>query len=88
MLEEKAERQNNLNVSPYDSADLVELRVDKYSTVTYRQNHYSVPEGHVDEYIKLKARAEEILIFSEGECIAKHKRSWQLYTWSWISITI
>ncbi len=81
MLEEKAERQNSLKMAPYDPAELVELRVDKYSTVTYRQNHYSVPEGHVGEYIKLKARAEEILIFSNGECIAKHKRSWQLHTW-------
>lgn len=81
MLEERAERANSLTVAPFDPAELVELRVDKYSTVTYRQNHYSVPEGHVGEYIKLKARAEELLIFSEGECIAKHKRSWQLHTW-------
>lgn len=35
MLEEKAERQNSFRVAPYDSAELVELRVDKYSTVTY-----------------------------------------------------
>ena len=56
MLEERAERAGSLTVAPFDPAELVELRVDKYSTVTYRQNHCSVPEGHVGEYIKLKAR--------------------------------
>lgn len=81
MLEERAERAGSLTVAPFDPSELVELRVDKYSTVTYRQNRYSVPEGHVGEYIKLKARAEEILIFREGECIAKHKRSWQVHVW-------
>lgn len=81
MLEERAERAGSLTVAPFDPSELVELRVDKYSTVTYRQNRYSVPEGHVGEYIKLKARAEEILIFSEDKCIAKHKRSWQLHVW-------
>lgn len=81
MLEEKAERAGSLTAAPFDPAELVELRVDKYSTVTYRHNRYSVPEGHVGEYIKLKARAEEVLLFSEGECIAKHKRSWQVHVW-------
>lgn len=81
MLEERAARVGSLAVAPFDPAELVELRVDKYSTVTYRQNHYSVPEGHVGEYIKLKAGAEEIRIFSDGECIAKHKRNWQLHQW-------
>ena len=81
MLEERAERAGSLTAAPFDPSELVELRVDKYSTVTYRQNRYSVPEGHVGEYIRLKARAEEVLIFSEGECIAKHKRSWQVHAW-------
>lgn len=81
MLEERVERIGSLTATPFDPAELVELRVDKYSTVTYRQNRYSVPEGRVGEYIKLKARAEEVLLFSEGECIAKHKRSWQVHTW-------
>ena len=81
MLEERAERTGSLTTAPFDPAELMELRVDKYSTVTYRQNRYSVPEGHVGEYIKLKARAEEVLLFSQGECIAKHKRSWQVHTW-------
>lgn len=67
MLEERNERVGSLTVAPFDPAELVELRVDKYSTVTYRQNRYSVPEGHIGEYIKLKARAEEVLIFSHGE---------------------
>lgn len=81
MLEEREAKTGSLGIAPFDPAELLELRVDKYSTITYRQNHYSVPEGHVGEYVKIKAGAQQILIFSDGECIAKHKRNWQSHQW-------
>ncbi|MFZ7759962.1 IS21 family transposase [Bacillus thuringiensis] len=81
MQEERQSREGSLSVAAFDVSDLHEIRVDKYSTITYRQNHYSVPEGHVGEYVKIKASAEQILIFNNGECIAKHKRCWQSHQW-------
>lgn len=81
MLEERAARQISANIIPFDASELFEFRVDKYSTITYRQNRYSVPEGHVGEWVKVKASAEKILIFSEKTRIATHKRSWQSYQW-------
>ncbi|ANS51629.1 hypothetical protein BT246_63380 (plasmid) [Bacillus thuringiensis] len=75
-LQKLNSRNHYLKHSPHH-----EFRVDKYSTITYRQNHYSVPEGHVGEYVKIKASAEQILIFTNGECIAKHKRCWQSHQW-------
>ncbi|WP_164217343.1 hypothetical protein [Virgibacillus sp. YIM 98842] len=46
--------------TPFDVADVIECRVDKYSTVAIKQNHYSVPEGHVGKYIKAKVGADHI----------------------------
>ncbi|OLN21308.1 hypothetical protein BTO30_15625, partial [Domibacillus antri] len=69
------------DIVPFDASELLEFRVDKYSTVTYRQNHYSVPEGHVGKWVKLKASAETIRIFSEHECLATHRRCWQTHQW-------
>lgn len=77
MLEERAIREINTERLAFDASELHEFRVDKYSTITYRQNHYSVPEGHVGEWVQVKASAEKILIFSDEECIATHKRCWQ-----------
>ncbi|WP_456061790.1 IS21 family transposase, partial [Bacillus andreraoultii] len=37
-------------ITPFDVAELIECRVDKYSTVVIKQNHYSVPEGHVGKF--------------------------------------
>ncbi len=81
MQDERVARTINADIIPFDASELFEFRVDKYSTISYRQNHYSVPEGHVGEWVKVKAGAEKILIFSEEACIATHKRSWQSHQW-------
>lgn len=81
MLEEREVRAVSANPVPFDASELHEFRVDKYSTITYRQNHYSVPEGHVGEWVKVKASAEKLMIFSEDACIATHKRCWQSHQW-------
>jgi hypothetical protein len=67
--------------SPFDASELIECRVDKYSTVVIKQNHYSVPEGHVGKFIKAKVGAEEVRLFIDGEMVAKHRRNWGLHKW-------
>lgn len=81
LLEERKARGKLQGVAPFDASEILECRVDKYSTVTVRQNHYSVPEGHVGEWVKVKVSAEHIKIFSHGELIAAHKRNWQIHQW-------
>lgn len=68
-------------IAPFDVADLIECRVDKYSTITIHQNRYSVPEGHVGSYIKAKVGAETIKLFIDGKLAAEHLRSWGLHQW-------
>ncbi|WP_052350014.1 MULTISPECIES: IS21 family transposase [Bacillaceae] len=68
-------------MAPFDIAELVECRVDKYSTIVIKQNHYSVPEGHVGKYIKAKVGARKIKLFIEGELVAEHPRNWGLHQW-------
>lgn len=80
MLEEK-QIAGPVIVTPFDSSELLECRVDKYSTVVIKQNHYSVPEGHVGKYIKAKVGAEKVKLFIDGELMAEHKRNWSLHQW-------
>lgn len=68
-------------IIPFDGAEMVECRVNKYSTVVIRQNHYSVPEGHVGKYIKAKVGAKEVKLFVDGELVAVHARNWGLHQW-------
>lgn len=69
-------------IATFDVADLIECRVDKYSTVTINKNRYSVPEGHVGSYIKAKVGAETIKLFVDGKLAAEHSRSWGVHNWS------
>lgn len=68
-------------VTPFDPSELTEARVTKYSTVVIKQNHYSVPEGYVGQFIKVKVGAREIKVFIEGELMAVHERSWGVHEW-------
>ncbi|MFZ0447210.1 MAG: IS21 family transposase [Bacillus sp. (in: firmicutes)] len=68
-------------IIPFDPADLIECRVDKYSTVSISQNRYSVPEGHVGKYIRAKVGAKKIKLFIEGELVAEHSRNWGVHQW-------
>jgi len=68
-------------ISSFDPADITEVRVNKYSTIVFKQNHYSVPEGHVGKYIKAKVGAKKIKLFVEGELVATHERCWGVHQW-------
>lgn len=81
LMEQEKKVSRQAIMAPFDGAELVECQVDKYSTVVIKQNHYSVPEGHVGKYIKAKAGAEAIKLFIEGELVAEHSREWGLHQW-------
>lgn len=81
LVEERQERKESNQPTPFDAAELVEARVTKYSTIMYRQNHYSVQEGYVGEFVKVKVSANTLRIFYEGECVGSHTRCWGLHTW-------
>src|SRR5699024_11560689 len=69
-------------ISSFNPSDMIEVRVNKYSTIVFKQNHYSVPEGHVGKYIKAKVGKKKIKLFVEGELIAVHERCWGLHQWN------
>lgn len=71
----------DLFVLTFDPAELIECRVDTYSTVVIKQNHYLVPEEHVGKYIKAKVGAETIHLFLDGKLVAVHRRNWGVLKW-------
>ncbi|WP_425458081.1 IS21 family transposase [Bacillus rubiinfantis] len=81
LMEKEKEKGQKVTMAPFDSADLIECLVDKYSTIVINQNHYSVPEGHVGTYVKAKVGAESIKLFIEGCLVAEHPRNWGVHQW-------
>jgi hypothetical protein len=74
----------NLFVSkyPYISFDTDHAKVDKYSTISYKTNRYSVPDFLTGRLIDIRIFAEKIDIYFNSELVGNHKRSYGLHTWT------
>jgi transposase len=66
----------------FESCIYSENRVDKYATVTVRQNHYSVPDIYVGKMVSVKLYTSKLVIYHENTQIAVHKRTFGLNDWS------
>ena len=62
---------------PFDPCKRSEGRVDRFSTVRYDTNNYSVPIAYCGRQVSVKAGPEDISIYYEGQCIAGHKRCFE-----------
>lgn len=50
-------------------------RVDRYSRVTVRQCHYSVPARFIGQRLRAVLRAGELVVFDRSTVVARHERS-------------
>ena len=58
-----------------------QLRVDKYSTISYCTNRYSVSEKHVGCFVDVKVFSDKIEAYFENKQIASHKRNYGKHQW-------
>jgi len=62
-------------------AEQVQLRVDKYSTISYKTNRYSVPDYLVGQFIDVGILSHQIRIYHDNKAIASHSRSYKNHEW-------
>jgi len=78
-----AERQAMLPKIPdYSSVVRQSGLVDKYSTVIYKQNRYSVPDYLVGKEVEILAFVNEIAVRFRGNELARHDRSYGNHTFT------
>lgn len=58
-----------------------ELRVDKYSTISYRTNRYSVPDHLVGQFVDAKISSHQIQVYHNNTIVATHDRSYKKHEW-------
>lgn len=63
-------------------SDQIRLRVDKYATVSYRTNRYSVPDNLVGEFVQVKIMSHELWFYHEDQKVATHHRSYHRHGWT------
>jgi len=81
MLLEEKDSLRSLPPAELICADQVQLRVDKYSTICYGTNHYSVPDRLVGQFVDVNILNSELRVYSENKCVATHCRSFEKQNW-------
>jgi transposase len=67
-----------LPLPPYafDPCVMQPAKVDKYQTVQFDSNRYSVPRSHAFQTVSVKAYIDRVVILSAGQVVAQHVRSY------------
>ena len=58
-----------------------QLRVDKYATVSYRTNRYSVSDKLVGAFVDVKIYSSKLEFYYENRLVASHQRSYGKHQW-------
>lgn len=62
-------------------SDQIQLRVDKYATVSHKTNRYSVPDNLVGRFVQVKIMSHELWFYHNGHKVAAHRRSYHKHQW-------
>jgi transposase/transposase-like protein len=61
--------------------EAVQLRVDKYATISFKTNRYSVPDHLVGNFVDARILSHTIEIYHDEHRVALHQRSYQKHQW-------
>lgn len=70
-----------LPAAPLVCAEQIQLRVDKYATVSYRTNRYSVSDELVGKFVDVFIHADDLRIFYQNTSIATHGLNFGKHSW-------
>jgi len=57
------------------------LKVDKYSTLCFGTNHYSVPDTYCGRMVDVKVYSNKLKMYYNNQPIGEHERSYEMYQW-------
>lgn len=61
---------------PFDACIRQAAQVDKYQTVRFDSNHYSVPRYWAYQSVTVKGYVDRVEVVAEGQVVARHRRSY------------
>jgi len=65
-----------LPARPFDACILQAAQVDKYQTVRFDRNRYSVPRACAFQSVMVKGYLERVEVVAGGDVVARHERSY------------
>ena len=70
-----------LPLTPLVCAEQIQLRVDKYATVSYRTNRYSVSDDLVGKFVDVFIHTDELKIYYQNKQVATHGLDFGKHKW-------
>lgn len=78
-------KQEQVHLYKIDSAlafsESVPCKVDKYATICFGTNHYSVPDNLVESVVQVKVYSKKLEIFHRNILVATHERNFGRQQW-------
>ena len=74
MLMQERDKLYPLPRYPFDSCKRVTGRVDRFCTVRFDTNNYSVPAAYCGKEVSVRASPETVSFYFGGQCISRHRR--------------
>jgi transposase len=62
-------------------SEQVQLRVDKYATISYRTNRYSVADHLVGQFVDVHILSNSIQVYYQNKSVCSHPRSYGKHRW-------
>lgn len=66
----------------FECCEIELLKVDKYSTISYKTCRYSVPDKFVGKMVSVRIYPDMIICYDENHKISSHSRSHGAFEWS------
>lgn len=63
----------------FSAHDVVNVRVDKKSLISVKNNYYSVPVAFVGQEVEAHVKAETIIVMKQGKVIAENQRCYGIH---------
>lgn len=68
-------------IEKLEFSDSQQLRVDKYATICYRTNRYSVADNLVGKFVDVKIYSSKLEVFYDNLLMASHQRVYSKHQW-------
>jgi hypothetical protein len=81
MLNEEKTALGLLPASRIVCSEQIQLRVDKYATISYRTNRYSVPDHLVGAFVDVSIESNLVVVYYQSKQVACHNRSFAKHVW-------
>jgi len=68
--------------APFSCYSTEQFRADKYATISFQGNRYSVPDHLVRDFVEVKIYSDQLKMYYQDKLVGVHQRSYGAHIWT------